>query len=85
MEELRLWFKLRSGQIEWETLIQAHQSLAMEMASIGNGLVLPGGPINDPPAGKMIGKWSNSEHPNVEYFRILEGQRISALWPTKYW
>ena len=52
-KNLRLWFKLRSGQIEWEALIQAHQSLAMEMASIGNGLVLPGDPDwRDPPAGK---------------------------------
>ena len=50
---LRLWFKLRSGQIEWDTLIQAHQSIASEMASIGNGLVLPGDPDwNDPPTGK---------------------------------
>ncbi len=50
---LRLWFKLRSGQIEWDTLIHAHQTLATEMASIGNGLVLPGDPDwNDPPSGK---------------------------------
>jgi hypothetical protein len=50
---LRLWFKLRSGQIEWETLIQAHQSLAIEMASIGNGLILPGDPDwREPPTGK---------------------------------
>ena len=50
---LRLWFKLRSGQIEWDALIQAHQSLATEMASIGNGLVLPGDPDwQEPPTGK---------------------------------
>ena len=50
---LRLWFKLRSGQIEWEALIQAHQSLAIEMASIGNGLILPGDPDwREPPTGK---------------------------------
>ena len=52
-KNLRLWFKLRSGQIEWESLIQAHQALAMEMASIGNGLILPGDPDwQEPPAGK---------------------------------
>ena len=50
---LRLWFKLRSGQIEWDSLIQAHQSLAMEMASIGDGLILPGDPDwLEPPTGK---------------------------------
>ena len=50
---LRLWFKLRSGQIEWDSLIQAHQSLAMEMASIGDGLLLPGDPDwVEPPTGK---------------------------------
>lgn len=52
-KNLRLWFKLRSGQIEWESLIQAHRALAMEMASIGNGLILPGDPDwQEPPAGK---------------------------------
>ncbi len=52
-KNLRLWFKLRSGQIEWESLIHAHQALAMEMASIGNGLILPGDPDwQEPPAGK---------------------------------
>jgi len=50
---LRLWSKLRSGQIEWGALIHSHQSLATEMASIGNGLILPGDPDwNDPPTGK---------------------------------
>ena len=50
---LRLWFKLRSGQIEWDELIHSHQSLATEMAAIGNGLILPGDPDwNDPPTGK---------------------------------
>ncbi len=50
---LRLWSKLRSGQIEWDALIHSHQSLATEMASIGNGLILPGDPDwNDPPTGK---------------------------------
>ena len=52
-KNLRLWFKLRSGQIEWESLIQSHQALAMEMASIGDGLILPGDPDwQEPPAGK---------------------------------
>ena len=52
-KNLRLWFKLRSGQIEWDSLIHAHQALAMEMASIGNGLILPGDPDwQEPPAGK---------------------------------
>ena len=52
-KNLRMWFKLRSGQIEWESLIHAHQALAMEMASIGNGLILPGDPDwQEPPAGK---------------------------------
>ena len=52
-KNLRLWFKLRSGQIEWESLIHAHQALAMEMASIGNGLILPGdSDWQEPPAGK---------------------------------
>mgnify|MGYP001333433135 FL=1 len=52
-KSLRLWFKLRSGQIEWESLIQSHQALAMEMASIGDGLILPGDPDwQEPPAGK---------------------------------
>lgn len=50
---LRLWFKLRSGQIEWDSLIHAHQSLAKEMASIGDGLILPGDPDwTEPPTGK---------------------------------
>lgn len=50
---LRLWFKLRSGQIEWETLISSHNTLAQEMASIGDGLILPGDPDwVDPPSGK---------------------------------
>ena len=52
-KNLRLWFKLRSGQIEWESLIQSHQALAMEMASIGDGLILPGDPDwQEPSAGK---------------------------------
>ena len=52
-KNLRLWFKLRSGQIQWESLIQSHQALAMEMASIGDGLILPGDPDwQEPPAGK---------------------------------
>ena len=52
-KNLRLWFKLRSGQIEWESLIQSHRALAMEMASIGDGLILPGDPDwQEPPAGK---------------------------------
>ena len=50
---LRLWFKLRSGQIEWDHLITSHQNLASQMASIGNGLILPGDPDwRDPPTGK---------------------------------
>ncbi len=52
-KNLRLWFKLRSGQIEWDSLIDSHRSIATEMASIGSGLVLPGDPDwNEPPIGK---------------------------------
>ena len=52
-KNLRLWFKLRSGQIEWDSLIHSHRSIATEMASIGSGLVLPGDPDwNEPPIGK---------------------------------
>ena len=50
---LRLWFRLRSGQVQWETLISSHNILAQEMASIGDGLVLPGdSDWIDPPSGK---------------------------------
>ena len=52
-KNLRLWFKLRSGQIEWDSLIHSHRSIATEMASIGSGLVLPGDPDwIEPPIGK---------------------------------
>ena len=52
-KNLRLWFKLRSGQIEWDSLIDSHRSIATEMASIGSGLVLPGDPDwIEPPIGK---------------------------------
>ena len=52
-KNLRLWFKLRSGQIEWDSLIRSHRSIATEMASIGSGLVLPGDPDwIEPPIGK---------------------------------
>lgn len=50
---LRLWFKLRSGQVEWQDLIGMHHQLAKQMASIGEGLMLPGDPDwEDPPYGK---------------------------------
>ena len=41
---LRLGFKLNSGTIDWESLLQTHGSLATEMATIGDGLILPGDP-----------------------------------------
>jgi 1-acyl-sn-glycerol-3-phosphate acyltransferase len=48
---LRLGFKLRSGTIDWESLLQTHSSLATELATIGDGLILPGDPdwINPKP------------------------------------
>ena len=48
---LRLGFKLRSGTIDWDKLLQTHSSLATELATIGDGLVLPGDPdwINPKP------------------------------------
>ena len=50
---LRLWSKLRSGQVEWQDLIGMHHQLAKEMASIGEGLILPGDPDwKEPPYGK---------------------------------
>ena len=50
---LRLWFKLRSGQVEWQNLTGMHLQLAQGMASIGEGLILPGDDDwNDPPYGK---------------------------------
>ena len=65
-KNLRLWFKLRSGQIEWEALTKAHQSLAIEMASIGDDLLLPGdADWVDPPAGKD--DWE------MVHFRASEG------------
>lgn len=39
---LRLGFKLRSGNIEWEKLLDRHANLAKELATIGDGLILPG-------------------------------------------
>jgi len=39
-----LGFKLRSGAVDWEELLQTHASLAKELATIGDGLVLPGDP-----------------------------------------
>ena len=41
---LRLGFKLRSGDVDWESLLNTHASLAQELATIGAGLVLPGDP-----------------------------------------
>ena len=41
---LRLGFKLRSGAIDWEGLLETHAYLAQELVMIGNGLVLPGDP-----------------------------------------
>ena len=41
---LRLGFKLRSGDVDWETLIHKHAILAKELATIGDGLILPGDP-----------------------------------------
>lgn len=41
---LKLWFQLRSGVIDWDELLKTHDSLAEEMATIGDGLVLPGDP-----------------------------------------
>ena len=39
---LRLNIKLRSGTIDWQNLLDVHNTLAQELASIGDGLVLPG-------------------------------------------
>jgi len=39
---LRLNIKLRSGTIDWQNLLDVHNALAQELASIGDGLVLPG-------------------------------------------
>ena len=47
---LRLWFKLRSGRIDWDELLESHGSLAGELANIGDGLVLPGDPDWENPA-----------------------------------
>ena len=41
---LRLGIKLRSGSVDWDTLLQTHAGLAGELATIGSGLVLPGDP-----------------------------------------
>ena len=41
---VRLGFKLRSGSIDWDNLLQTHGSLAAQLATIGDGLVLPGDP-----------------------------------------
>lgn len=41
---LKLGLKLRSGSIDWETLLQTHSGLAQELATIGSGLILPGDP-----------------------------------------
>ena len=39
---LRLGFKLRSGSVDWENLLETHATLAQELAMVGDGLVLPG-------------------------------------------
>jgi len=41
---LRLGLRLRSGSIDWENLLKTHADLAKELATIGDGLVLPGDP-----------------------------------------
>ncbi|MED6297619.1 MAG: hypothetical protein VX828_04915, partial [Candidatus Thermoplasmatota archaeon] len=41
---LRLGIKLRSGSVDWDTLLQTHAGLAGELATIGSGLILPGDP-----------------------------------------
>ena len=41
---LRLGIRLRSGEVEWDQLLETHSSLAQELATIGSGLVLPGDP-----------------------------------------
>ena len=41
---LRLGFKLRSGDVDWKSLLKTHASLAQELATVGAGLVLPGDP-----------------------------------------
>jgi hypothetical protein len=41
---LRLGFKLRSGDINWNILLKTHASLAQKLATIGEGLILPGDP-----------------------------------------
>jgi len=41
---LKLGLKLRSGSIDWDTLLKVHSGLAQELATIGSGLVLPGDP-----------------------------------------
>jgi len=50
---LRLNVKLRSGEIDWQNLLEEHNSLAQELASIGDGLILPGDEDwNEPEVGK---------------------------------
>jgi hypothetical protein len=45
--------KLRSGEIDWQNLLEEHNSLAQELASIGDGLILPGDEDwNEPEVGK---------------------------------
>lgn len=56
---LRLGFKLRSGAVDWEQLLETHASLAMELATIGDGLVLPGDP-----------DWVNPE-PGVDDWQVV--------------
>ena len=82
-KNLRLWFKLRSGQIEWESLIQAHQALAMEMASIGNGLILPGDPDwQEPPAGKDDWEMVQFRPSKVDVYRFEATNKGVMLNPV---
>ncbi len=41
---LRLGFRLRSGSVDWDNLLNTHTVLARELATIGDGLILPGDP-----------------------------------------
>ena len=57
---LRLGFKLRSGDVEWDALLETHSSLAQELATIGAGLILPGDP-----------DWVNPE-PGVDDWHVVQ-------------
>ena len=57
---LRLGFKLRSGDVEWDALLETHSSLAQELATIGAGLILPGDP-----------DWVNPE-PGIDDWQVVQ-------------